>query len=79
MRSVACIRLVLGYDLVTTNNKDSIYSKRETQRERERGRERALLGTTVHIGGSRAAPAARGPRDTLSNNGDPLYGIIYCR
>ena len=27
----------------------------------ERGREGALLGTTVHNGGSRAAPAARTP------------------
>ncbi len=30
-------------------------------RERERERERALLGTTVHNGGSGAAPAARTP------------------
>ena len=29
--------------------------------KRERERERALLGTTVHNGGSRAAPAARTP------------------
>jgi hypothetical protein len=33
----------------------------ERERERERERAAALLGTTVHNGGSRAAPAARTP------------------
>ena len=34
---------------------------RKRERERERERERALLGTTVHNGGSRASPAPRTP------------------
>jgi len=33
------------------------------EREKERERERALLVTTVHNGGARAAPAARTPHD----------------
>ena len=38
--------------------------ERESEREREREREREsfiIVGTTVHNGGSRAAPAARTP------------------
>jgi hypothetical protein len=54
---------------------------RERERERERDRERALLGTTVHNGGSRVVTAARTPHHhTLSYfpdfNGGSILMIV---
>ena len=42
-----------------------------SERERERERERALLGTTVHNGGSRAAPALHELRITTRFHASP--------
>jgi len=38
----------------------------EKERERERERERALLGTTVHSGGSRAAGKCRSAKKSFT-------------
>jgi hypothetical protein len=54
----------LADDYVTTklHLQSTKYKKiHRDRRERERERERALSGTTVHNGGSKAAPAARTP------------------
>ena len=60
--------LTLGEHILSRTRSIENTFKDPKERERERERERALLGTTVHNGGSRAAPERERVWESLQAN-----------